>query len=138
MPIGVFRAADSLRGVHRGLETVYGSSERAAERFKELNELAKLPGLDPEPLARFDAIFKNLGSTAKQNEILFTGLAKSVTTFGGDVFGVSSALYQLSQGFAKNKIDAQDFKSISEQTGGTFMKTAKEVLGFTGGIEGMR
>ena len=133
-----FRAADSLRGVHRGLETVYGSAERAAERFKELNELAKLPGLDPEPLARFDAIFKNLGSTAKQNEILFTGLAKSVTTFGGDVFGVSSALYQLSQGFAKNKIDAQDFKSISEQTGGTFMKTAKEVLGFTGGIEGMR
>ena len=132
------RAADSLRGVHRGLETVYGSAERAAERFKELNELAKLPGLDPEPLARFDAIFKNLGSTAKQNEILFTGLAKSVTTFGGDVFGVSSALYQLSQGFAKNKIDAQDFKSISEQTGGTFMKTAKEVLGFTGGIEGMR
>ena len=133
-----FRAADSLRGVHRGLETVYGSAERAAERFKELNELAKLPGLDPEPLARFDAIFTNLGSTAKQNNILFTGLAKSVTTFGGDVFGVSSALYQLSQGFAKNKIDAQDFKSISEQTGGTFMKTAKEVLGFTGGIEGMR
>ena len=133
-----FRAADSLAGVHRGLETVYGSSERAASRFKELNELAKFPGLDPEPLARFDAIFKNLGSTAEQNDTLFTGLAKAVTTFGGDVFNVSSALYQLSQGFAKNKIDAQDFKSISEQTGGTFMKTAQEVLGFTGGIEGMR
>ena len=132
------RAADSLAGVHRGLETVYGSSQRAAERFGELNELAKLPGLDPQPLARFDAIFKNLGSTAKENDILFTGLAKAVTTFGGDAFSVSSALFQLSQGFAKNKVDAQDMKSITEQTGGTFMKTAQEVLGFTGGIEGMR
>ena len=132
------RAADSLAGVHRGLETVYGSSQRAAERFDELNELAKLPGLDPQPLARFDAIFKNLGSTAKENNILFTGLAKAVTTFGGDAFSVSSALFQLSQGFAKNKVDAQDMKSITEQTGGTFMKTAQEVLGFTGGIEGMR
>ena len=132
------RAADSLRGVHRGLEQVYGTSERAAERFKELNELAKFPGLDPEPLARFDAIFTNLGATAEQNNILFTGLAKSVTTFGGDVFSVNSALFQLSQGFAKNKIDAQDFKSITEQTGGTFLKTAQEVLGFTGGIEGMQ
>ena len=132
------RAADGLAGVHRGLETVYGSAERAAERFDQLNEIAKFPGLDPQPLARFDAIFKNLGSTAKENDILFTGLAKAVTTFGGDAFSVSSALFQLSQGFAKNKVDAQDMKSITEQTGGTFMKTAQEVLGFTGGIEGMR
>ena len=132
------RAADGLAGVHSGLGTVYGSAERAAERFDQLNEIAKFPGLDPQPLARFDAIFKNLGSTAKENDILFTGLAKAVTTFGGDAFSVSSALFQLSQGFAKNKVDAQDMKSITEQTGGTFMKTAQEVLGFTGGIEGMR
>ena len=132
------RAADSLAGVHRGLETVYGSSERAAERFDELNELAKLPGLDPEPLARFDAIFKNLGSTAEQNDILFTGLAKSVTTFGGDAFKVESALYQLSQAFSKGKIETQDFKIIQEATGGTFIKIAEEVLGVTGGIEGLR
>ena len=110
-----------------------------AERFDQLNEIAKFPGLDPQPLARFDAIFKNLGSTAKENDILFTGLAKAVTTFGGDAFSVSSALFQLSQGFAKNKLDAQDMKSITEQTGGTFMKTAQEVFQiFTGGIEGMR
>lgn len=133
-----FRLGDRLEGVHRGLEQVYGSSERAAERFAELNELAKLPGLDPEPLAKFDAIFKNLGATAEQNNILFTGVAKAITTFGGDVFGVNSALLQLSQGFSKNKIDMQDWKSINEQTGGTVIKVAEEVLGFTGGIEGMR
>ena len=133
-----FRAGDRLEGVHRGLETVYGSAERAAERFAELNELAKLPGLDPQPLARYDAIFKNLGATAEQNNILFTGTAKAITTFGGDVYGVNSALLQLSQGFGKNKIDMQDWKSINEQTGGTVIKVAEEVLGFTGGIEGMR
>ena len=133
-----FRAADGLAAAHRGLETVYGSAERAAERFDELNELAKFPALDPEPLARFDAIFKNLGATAEQNDILFRGTAKAVTTFGGDAFSVSSVMYQLSQAFSKNKIEMQDFKIIQEQTGGTFLKVAEEVLGFTGGIEGLQ
>ena len=132
------RAADRINAVHRGLEIVYGSTEAASIRFSELNELAKLPGLDPEPLARYDAMFKNLGNTAKDNDIIFTGTAKAVTSFGGNVHSVTSALLQLSQGFAKNKIDAQDIKSIIEQTGGTFITTAQDVLGFTGGIEGLR
>ena len=133
-----FRATDRLNAVKKGLETVYGSAEIANKRFKELNELAKFPGLDPAALAKYDAIFKNLGSTAAENNIIFTGTAKAVTTFGGDAQQVNSTLFQLSQGFSKNKIDAQDFKSIIEQTSGSFITTAQEVLGFTGGIEGMR
>ena len=97
-----------------------------------------MPGLDPAPLARFDSIFTNLGSTAKENEIIFTGTAKAVTTFGGDVFEVNRVLFQLSQAFAKNKVDSQDLRPIIEQTSGTFLKTAQEVLGFTGGIEDLR
>ena len=140
-----FRLGDRLKGVHRGLETVYGSATLATQRFEELNELAKLPGLDPGPLAKFDAIYANLNKTGKAtqevwkaNDTIFTGLAKTITTFGGDVFAVNSALLQLSQGFGKNTIDAQDWKSINEQTGGSVMKVAQEVLGFTGGINGMR
>ena len=133
-----FRATDRLNAVKKGLETVYGSAEIANKRFKELNELAKFPGLDPAALAKYDAIFKNLGSTAAENNVIFTGTAKAVTTFGGDAQQVNSTLFQLSQGFSKNKIDAQDFKSIIEQTSGSFITTAQEVLGFTGGIEGMR
>ena len=132
------RATDQIAGVKRGLETVYGSAQRAEERFKELNEIAKFPGLDPAPLAKYDAIFTNLGGTAEDNTTIFTGTAKAVTTFGGNVFNVNSTLFQLSQAFGKNKIDAQDFKSVIEQTSGTFIKTAEETLGFTGGIEGMR
>ena len=132
------RATDRIAGVKRGLETVYGSAQRAEERFRELNEIAKFPGLDPAPLAKYDAIFKNLGSTAENNNIIFSGTAKAVTTFGGNVHNVNSTLFQLSQAFGKNKIDAQDFKSMIEQTSGAFLTTAQDVLKFEGGIEALR
>ena len=130
-------AADNLNAVHAGLTVVYGSAELASERFEDLNELAKFPGLDPEPLARFDAIFKNLGNTATENDTIFLGAAKAITTFGGNVSAVNSTLLQLSQAFSKNKVDAQDIKSIIEQTGGSFITVAEDVLGFKGGIDGL-
>ena len=135
---GALEAADKINGVKRGLEVVLGTAQAAEQRFDQLNEIAKLPGLDPAPLAKYDAIFTNLGNTAKQNDIIFTGTAKAITTFGGNVHSVNSVLTQLSQGFGKNKIDAQDIKSIIEQTGGSFITVAQDVLNFKGGVEALR
>ena len=78
-----FRTADRMNGVKRSLETVYGSAELATRRLNELNEIAKLPGLDPAVIAQFDAILVNMGSNAQSNDKIFRGLAKSINDVRG-------------------------------------------------------
>ena len=133
-----FTAADRMNNLKRGLTLVEGSAEDAAERFEELNEIAKLPGLDPEALVRYDTIFKNLGNTSEDNDEIFKALSKSITTFGGGMAAVNSVLLQYQQAQSKGTIEAGDFKIIVEQTSGAFIVAAEKVHGFTGGIDGMR
>ena len=132
------KAAGDMNNLLRGLEFATGSASAASVRFKELNELAKFPSLDRSTLIQYDAQLQNMGLTADENTVIFQGLSKGISTFGGSMHDVSGALLQLSQAFDKGKIISQDFRPILERTRGTFLSTAKEVHGFTGGIEEMR
>ena len=132
------KAAGDMNNLLRGLEFATGSAAAASVRFKELNELAKFPSLDRSTLIQYDAQLQNMGLTADENTVIFQGLSKGISTFGGSMHDVSGALLQLSQAFDKGKIISQDFRPILERTRGTFLSTAKEVHGFTGGIEEMR
>ena len=132
------KAAGEMEGMVRGLEDAYGSTELATQRFSEFVELAKDPGLGIQQLTTYDAIFKNIGGTASENNVIFTGLAKGITTYGGSIHDVTGALHQLQQAMGGNRIVAQDFRPILERTRGTFLTTAQQVHGFTGGIDEMR
>ena len=131
-------AAGNVNNLMRGLEQVEGSSLAAEKRFRELYELMKTPGLDGETLIKYDAILKNNGNTARENDIIFTGLAKAVTTFGGNMHDVNGALHQYQQAQSKGKILTQDFRALIERTNGAFLVAARNVHGFNGSVEEMR
>ena len=128
-------AASDMNNLKGGLAFVEGSAEAAEKRFGEFLELAKNPGLDLATLTRYDSILKTVGFTAEENDRIFTGLSKGVTTFGGGVVQVKSALFQFAQAAQKGKADAQDLKSIIEQTNGQFLVAAKKIYNFNGGAQ---
>lgn len=132
------KAAGEINNLLRGLEFIEGSSTLAKKRLGELYELAKNPALDQKSLVQYDAILKNIGATSEQNNTTFIGLSRSVSTFGGNMHDVNGILHQYQQAADKGKILTNDFRPIIERTRGSFLSAAREVHGFTGGLESMQ
>ena len=131
------KAAGDMNNLVRGMTFIEGSTAGATQRVKELFELAKNPSLDFETLIKYDAIMKNNGATAEDNNLVFRALSRSVSTFGGTMHDVAGTLHQYQQAQSKGTIQSQDFRIIVERTQGTLLVAARNVHDFTGGVEQM-
>ncbi|WP_233507597.1 tape measure protein [Adhaeribacter pallidiroseus] len=88
--VGAVKSAGDTEALKLGLEAVTGSAEKAGKRFKELQELAKLPGLGLEQAVEADISLQATGLAAETS-------AKSIKQFGNAIASVGKGPEQLKQ-----------------------------------------
>ena len=121
-------AASLVQNQLRGMELVHGSAEAAVKRLDELNELAKLPGMDRNTLIQYNNQLSALGATTQEIDLVFEAVGKGVTTFGGNMHDVRGIMLQYAQAAGKGTATLGDFKPIIERMP-TFLIEANKALG---------
>ena len=130
------RAAGELEQYVRATEQITGSSEAAAERIEDLIEIANLPGLNFEALARFSNRLIAAGLSADDtNKILLT-TGQTIVTLGGTAATAALAMEQIIQAVQLGKVDFRDFRTIVQQIPG-FLEALGDVHGVEANLDGL-
>ena len=118
----------SFRQTVRATET---SSYAASRRLDELTRLGKeLVGIDIGGLLRFNSVFRAIGISAGQTDVILRSVTKANAELGRSTADTNRILNQISQGFAANKISAQDFNTVFREVP-QFARAASTALGTT-------
>lgn len=105
----------SMERMEKMLVTTTGSAAAAKERFEELREVAKLPGIGLEQAVQGDANLRAVGMSADMSKkaIVEFGNALALVGKGGaDLDGVLLAITQIS---TKGKVFTEEINQIAER-----------------------
>lgn len=97
-----------------GLDAVQEAAAVTGERVKELNEIAKAPGIGFEQAIRGDIRLRAVGISARDSAKDLQQFANAVATSGGSASDFDRVTVQLAQLSAKGKVLAQDLRPIIE------------------------
>ena len=106
-------AGAELDGLNRSMTAIEGSSTKAGERIKILNEIAKLPGLNFKDAVQGDVNLRSAGLSADL-------AAKSMSAFGnalgilGKTGGLGNVNTQIQQMASKTQGFGMDLKILKE------------------------
>jgi tape measure domain-containing protein len=97
-----------------GLTAMRAAAEQTTERMKQLEVIAKLPGLGFEGAVQGDVRLRAVGISAEQSAKSIRAFANAIATTGGGKSEFDRVTVQLAQLSAKGKVLAQDLRPIIE------------------------
>jgi tape measure domain-containing protein len=97
-----------------GLEAVTEAAGLTTERMKELQVVAKQPGLGFESAVQGDVRLRAVGISSEQSAKSLKAFANAIALTGGGKSELSGVTVQLAQLSAKGKVLAQDLRPIIE------------------------
>lgn len=112
--VALKQAAD-FDSLNRGLTAVTGSSAKAAEQFKRLEQVAKLPGLGLKEAVQGSINLQAAGFSAQLAERSLRAFGNALATVGkgkAELDGVNTALSQIQ---AKGKFTAEELNQLAER-----------------------
>ena len=108
----VTNAAVRLDSLQRGLRTIAGSSQEAAEQLERLTRIAKLPGIGFEEAIQGSIRLQAVGFSAAEAERALRQFSNAIALTGGGREQLESVTVQLGQMAAQSKVLAADLKPI--------------------------
>ncbi|MVN78918.1 tape measure protein [Hymenobacter sp. HMF4947] len=97
-----------------GLGAVGIAAQQTSERIKELQVIAKAPGLGLETAEQADIRLRAVGTSAQESAKEIKAFANAIATTGGGRTEFQTVTTQLAQMTAKGKVLAQDLRPIIE------------------------
>ncbi|MGI4865354.1 MAG: tape measure protein, partial [Janthinobacterium lividum] len=97
-----------------GLVGMQVAAQQTGERLKELQIIAKAPGLGLETAEQADIRLRAVGTSAQQSAREIKAFANAIATTGGGRTEFQTVTTQLAQMTAKGKVLAQDLRPIIE------------------------
>ena len=140
---GFERGADFMKRMARSLidagaefetfeRTVLATEANVGAAHKRLNDIIELGlelvGVSTQSMIKYNAQLRAAGVSAKQVDMILTGVAKSMAELGKGTAATERVLLQLTQAIAGNKIVLQDLRPILEETPG-FWRAATIAMG---------
>ncbi len=107
-------AFGELEALKLSLGTIEKTSSSLTSRLKELNEVAKLPGIGFKEAIQADVRMRAVGISADIAKRSMLAFGNAIATAGGGKAQFDSVIYQLTQMSAKSKVLSQDFRPIIE------------------------
>ena len=130
-----FGEIDSLK---KALGSLEGSVQGAEGRFKELQEVAKLPGLGIREVVQADLTLRNFGRTAAQSKVEVLAFGNALAAAGRGKADLSETIRQFGQLTSAAKLTQENLTPIIERVPQVAGILRKE-FGPTGGTaEGLR
>ena len=111
---GAIKAFTDIERLEKGLAAVMGSSEAAAIELRNLQEVAKLPGLGFEEAVQGSIRLQAVGLSANEARETLSAFGAAIAATGGTAQNLESVQYQLTQMISKNRILQEDFGIIQE------------------------
>lgn len=108
----VTNAAVRLDSLQRGLRTIAGSSQEAAEQLERLTRIAKLPGIGFEEAIQGSIRLQAVGFSAAEAERSLRQFSNAIALTGGGRENLETVTVQLGQMAAQSKVLAADLKPI--------------------------
>lgn len=112
---GVLDAVVNMERLEKMLVTTEGSAEKAAERMKVLQDIARLPGLDLEQAVRGDNRLRATGISAELSKKAIIEFSNALALVGGTADEFGGVINALSQISAKGKVFAEEINQIAER-----------------------
>lgn len=112
--MAVTDAAKEYDSVRVRLIATEGSAMVADKDLRNLQELAKLPGLGFSQASQAMAALRSLHVSAADTFDLIEGIARGNAAMGGGAEAFSRAMYQITQSIGKSKVDMTDLKPVME------------------------
>jgi len=109
------KAASDLDSLKRGLAAVAGSSAAAEKQFKDLREVAKLPGLGLTDAVRGSINLQALGFSAQKSQQILQTFGNALATVGRGKEDLGETIRQLGQLGARGKVTADNLRPIIER-----------------------
>jgi len=114
----------------RMLKVVTGSQEAATREFQQLQQMAKLPGLDLEPLLQMIPSLQMMGFSFQEASTMIQGFGQAIVARGGDAEELSRAMLQVRQSLMSNRFAMDDIR-FAEENMLPVTQTLKEAFGLT-------
>jgi len=109
------KAAADLDSLKRGLTAVAGSSAAAERQFKDLREVAKLPGLGLTDAVRGSINLQALGFSAQKSQQILQTFGNALATVGRGKEDLGETIRQLGQLGARGQVTADNLRPLIER-----------------------
>lgn len=108
----VVDAAVRMDSLKRGLTTIAGSSQEAAQQLERLTQIAKLPGIGFQEAIQGSIRLQAVGFSAEEAERSLRQFSNAIALTGGGRENLETVTVQLGQMAAQSKVLAADLKPI--------------------------
>lgn len=115
MVMSLVEAASKYELLQARLTAVEGSSALGMRDFKEVQELAKKPGLGFEEAASTFATLRGMKVTAAEAKTLINGIAQANASAAGTAEQFGRVMYQIQQSVSLGRLMAEDLRPIVQQ-----------------------
>jgi len=112
--LNALASQDVARQGATGVEAIGLAASATQARLKELQEIAKAPGIGFEQAVQGDIRLRAVGISAEQSAKILREFANAIALTGGGAGELNSVTVQLGQLSAKGKVLAQDLRPIIE------------------------
>ena len=108
-------AAKQYDSIRSRLNAAEGSSILGGQDFKEIQEMAKRPGLGFEQAASAMATLRGMKVTAAEAKQLILGVAQANASAAGTAEQFGNVMYQIQQSVSLGRLMAEDLRPIMQQ-----------------------
>lgn len=141
LPIGLvsFAAVKAYRDIdllRRGLILVAGDAKKGAQEFKNLAEVARLPGIGFEEAIKGSIQLQSIGIAADSARAVLIGLGKANLYSAGTTETFGGAMQQLTDILVRGKVTMEDWRRVTKNVP-VFGDLVKDAFG-TGDVEKIR
>lgn len=109
------KSAGDLEALKLGLISVAGGAKQAEQQFRQLREVAKLPGLGLQEAVQGSINLQALGFSAEKSKNLLLQFGNALATVGRGREDLNEVIRQLGQLGARGKVTADNLKPIIER-----------------------
>lgn len=113
--MSIVDAAKQYDSIRSRLNAAEGSSILGAQDFREIQEMAKKPGLGFEQAASTMATLRGMKVTAGEAKQLILGIAQANASAAGTAEQFGAVMYQIQQSVSLGRLMSEDLKPIMQQ-----------------------
>lgn len=113
--MSIVDAAKQYDSIRSRLNAAEGSSILGAQDFREIQEMAKKPGLGFEQAAATMATLRGMKVTADEAKQLILGIAQANASAAGTAEQFGAVMYQIQQSVSLGRLMSEDLKPIMQQ-----------------------
>ena len=113
--MSIVDASKQYDSVRSRLNAAEGSSILGAQDFREIQEMAKKPGLGFEQAASTMATLRGMKVTADEAKQLILGIAQANASAAGTAEQFGAVMYQIQQSVSLGRLMSEDLKPIMQQ-----------------------